>query len=419
MASMNRRTFLKLTGAGVGAVGWQAPRSVQAASTPVVWPPTQPDAANPEVVVIGAGAFGGWTALYLREMGRRVALVDAYGPGNSRSSSGGDTRQIRAGYGDREMYSRWAIEALERWKAREIEWGRRLLFGTGQVTFSPDWTRNLEATKTVLDRLGVENEVLQRDEIVRRYPQFNLDGLEVGFSLPSTGVLKARRGCMAVAEAFGAKGGSLIRARAQPGRRSGSALQEVTLSTGETLSAQAFVFACGPWHAKMFPDVFEGRLRLARRVAFFFGTPADDNRLSFPNCPAFTTRGTYGFPDLDGRGLKVAPYWRFGSIDPDDDDRSVTPAEIARAHEFVGTEFPLLRGQPLLEARVSPRTNSIDSHFIIDRHPELDNVWLDGGGSGHGYKHGPMVGEYVARRVTDQGTDPALDAAFRLKEDTF
>ena len=416
MATMNRRTFLKMTAAGAGSVGLRPTRTVEAGPSVL---PIQGNAANPEVVVIGGGAFGGWSALYLREMGRRVALVDAYGPGNSRSSSGGATRQIRPGYGDREMYSRWAIEALARWKAREIEWRRRLLFDTGQVTFSPSWTRNLEATKNVLDRLGVENEVIQRDDLVRRYPQFNLDGVELGFSVPSTGVLKAREGCLAVADAFHAKGGQIIRARAQPGARSGGRLEAVTLSTGQSLAAQSFVFACGPWHPKIFPEVFANKLEINRRVVFFFGTPADDGRLAFPNCPTFTTRGTYGFPDVDGGGLKVAPYWSFGSLDPDDDDRVATPAEIERAREFVETEFPLLRGQPLVETRVCPRTNSVDSHFIIDRHPELDNVWLVGGGSGHGFKHGPMVGEYVARRVTGQDTDSELDATFRLKDATF
>ena len=91
---------------------------------------------------IGAGAFGGWTALYLREMGLSVTMIDQYGPGNSRATSGGESRQIRAGYGEREIYTRWVLQAFERWKAREAEWGRTLLFQTGQLTLTSEWTKS-------------------------------------------------------------------------------------------------------------------------------------------------------------------------------------------------------------------------------------------------------------------------------------
>ena len=151
--------------------------------------------------MIGAGAFGGWTALYLREMGLSVTLVDAHGPGNVRSSSAGETRQIRATYGDRELYSRWVVDAFERWKTREAEWGKKLFFQTGQITLLREWTGYLQSSKTVLDRLGVDNEVIDRAELIKRFPQFNYDGVELGFYVPSTGILKCREGCLAVAEA--------------------------------------------------------------------------------------------------------------------------------------------------------------------------------------------------------------------------
>ena len=256
--------------------------------------------------------------------------------------------------------------------------------------------------------------ILTRDEVAYRYPQFNLDGVEHGFYVPSTGVLKCREGCVAVANAFERQGGRFVMARAMPGRRAGGRLQDVTLSTGDTIAAQSFVF-----DPKMFPEVLGNKLRLNRRVIFFMGTPQDDNRLSFPNCPTFSTRGVYGFPNIEGKGLKLGPYWDSGPLDPDTGDRTVTSEEVARVHAFVDSAFPPLVGQPLLETRVSPRTDSVDAHFIVDRHPELENVWLLGGGSGHGYKHGIMIGDYVAQRVVGKETDPELDATFRLKDDTF
>ena len=131
MRRLDRRSFLKAAGAPA-ALALSRRASAQAAS---------------EVVVVGAGAFGGWTALTLREMGVPVTLLDAYGPGNSRASSGGETRQIRAGYEDREIYTRWVLEAFARWQAREAEWGRRLFYETGRLLLAPEWSRSLETTK--------------------------------------------------------------------------------------------------------------------------------------------------------------------------------------------------------------------------------------------------------------------------------
>jgi glycine/D-amino acid oxidase-like deaminating enzyme len=296
--------------------------------------------------------------------------------------------------------------------------GRRLLFETGQVTFDSDWI-SLRTTKTVLDRLGVENEVVPRNELARRYPQFDPGDAEYGFRVPSTGVLLCRESCLAVAEAFEKKGGRFLEARAVPGPRAGGRLQEVTLSSGRTISAQSFVFACGPWHPKMFPELLGKKMRLNRRTIFFFGTPASDDRLSYPSCPTFTIRGVYGFPNLRGKGLKIGRYWDSGPLDPDNGDRTVTAEEIQRAHEFKDAAFPPLHGQPLLETRVSPRTDTVDGHFVVDRHPELENLWIVGGGSGHGFKHGPMMGEHVASRVTGKETSPELVDTFRLKSDVF
>src|SRR6266508_4179679 len=161
MTAVNRRHFLKA--AGGGALGLGAGRLL-AGQGPV---------ANAEVVVVGAGAFGGWTALYLREMGHAVTLIDQYGPGNSRATSGGESRQIRAGYGEREIYTRWVLQAFERWKARESEWGRKLFFRTGQLSLAREWTKELTDTRKVFDRLGVKYEVVKHDDLPRRYPQMN------------------------------------------------------------------------------------------------------------------------------------------------------------------------------------------------------------------------------------------------------
>jgi len=408
MRKLDRRTFLKVAGVGAGA----AAASIQASAA----------AAGPDVVVIGAGAFGGWTALSLREMGASVTLLDAYGPGNSRASSGGETRQIRAGYEDRELYTRWVLLAFERWKTRQEEWGRRLFYETGRLLLAPEWDESLKATKTVLDKYKVPNEVLSPDELKRRYPQMNPAGVGVALLEPTTGVLKAREGCMAVAEAFQKKGGRFRIGRAQPGRPSGARLIDVALSDGSSLAASEFVFACGPWLGKVFPELFKKKLFIPRRDVFFFGTPSGDDRFSYPNFPNYSEdayQGFYGFPSIDNRGFKVCPVGELTAFDPDTDERVVSPYQVKRARDYLALRFPALKDQPVVESRVCQLEMSVDEHFIIQRHPAWENVWLVGGGSGHGYKHGPVVGEYVAERVLGKDRRPELEATFRLKPQTF
>src|SRR3954464_13029501 len=171
MSRFDRRRFLKTAGSGVGALATASlSTSLAGAGQP---------GATAEIVVIGAGAFGGWTALDLLRMGHAVTLIDQYGPGNSRATSGGETRQIRAVYGEREIYTKWVLEAFDRWQAREAEWGKKLFFRTGQLSLATEWTTELTDTRKVFDRLGVKYEVVKPDDLARQYPQMNTTGLTV------------------------------------------------------------------------------------------------------------------------------------------------------------------------------------------------------------------------------------------------
>jgi glycine/D-amino acid oxidase-like deaminating enzyme len=411
MTRLNRRRFLKSAGAGVGTLAFGAQR-VLAGQRSVAGP-------RAEIVVVGAGAFGGWTALYLREMGFSVTLIDQYGPGNSRATSGGESRQIRAGYGDREIYTRWVLQAFERWKAREAEWGRKLFFQTGQLTLAREWTKELTATARVFDKLGVKYDIVKHNDLVRRYPQMEMRSVDFGMFTPSTGVLKAREGCVAVAQAFEKKGGRYVTAKVDLGKRAAGALQEIALSTGQRVAAQTFVFACGPWLPKVFPALMAHKLATPRRVVFFYGTPPGDERFTYPNFPTWAVDDAYGFPSIEGKGFKVVPTFERIIVDPDTQEHTLTPDELRRGREFIAKWFPALARQPLVESKVCQREDSVDEHFIVNPHPELSNVWLVGGGSGHGYKHGIMLGEYVANRVVGRDKNPELAEIFRLKDGSF
>src|SRR6266705_3572932 len=134
---------------------------------------------------VGAGVFGAWTALHLARRGKRVLLLDAYGPGHSRSSSGDESRIIRMGYGTDEIYTQWSQRSLVQWKELFAATGNEELFQkTGVLWLAEAENRQLQATKSVLRRNGVESEELNGVAIARRYPQINLDGIASGIYEP-------------------------------------------------------------------------------------------------------------------------------------------------------------------------------------------------------------------------------------------
>jgi sarcosine oxidase len=415
MSDLSRRSFLHM---GVAAAAAPTlPLRAAGAQAPAI------TAGLPDVVVVGSGAFGAWTALTLRERGAKVTLLDAYGPGHARATSCDEVRQIRMSYGDREVYSRSAMQALQLWKTRQEEFGRTLLFPGGRLVLRAAWNKELEDQKAIFERLKLPYEVLQPEEMARRYPQVGFDGVGVGFLDVNAGLLKAREAIMAITESFTRKGGTIRVARAMPGPAAGRTMSSVTLAHGQgTLSAGAFVFACGPWLSQVFPDVLGKVISTARIEVVYIGSPSGDARYRQGVLPNLSEEGTFpGAPadevsytqsDIDA-GLKIVRGGPRGPIDLDRDERIVSARQIARVHEYVRVRFPALR-EPVVASRVCQADGSPDLHFVLDRHPGLENVWIAGGGSGHGFKHGPMVGAYMADLVSGGAPDAERARVFAL-----
>jgi len=360
---------------------------------------------NYDVAVIGAGVFGSWTAYHLKKAGQRVTLLDAYGPANSRASSGGESRIIRVGYGADELYSRWSLRSLELWQAFFQQAGQRLFHKTGVIWLARGEDPYTLKTLATLTKLGVPHERLSRSELEARYPQIAFGPVTWAVLERDSGVLMARRAVQAVAEEMFPSGAD-FRQEAVAAPTGKGRLASVTTQGGETVSAGHFVFACGPWLPKVFPDLLRNRIVPTRQPVLFFGVSPGDRRFMPPVMPTWIDFGEqiYGIPDLENRGFKIALDHHGPPFDPDQDDRVVTREEIAAAREFLGRRFPALKDAPLLEARVCQYENTSNGDFLIDHHPDFDNVWLVGGGSGHGFKHGPAVGEYVAERITKGGS---------------
>lgn len=350
-----------------------------------------------DVAVVGAGSFGAWTAWHLRRAGLSVLLLDAYGPANTRASSGGESRIIRIGYGADELYSRSSLASLAQWKALASETGKSLFHATGVLWLAREGDPYATGTLATLGRLGVPHERVSFAELGSRYPQFSLASGTWGMLEPRSGVLMARRAVRTVVRAAVSAGVVYRTAAIRPVEGA------ITTTSGEEVRAGTFVFACGPWLPKVFPDLLGGCIFPTRQEVFFFGPPAGGDAFAAPPMPAWIDFGeeAYGLPDLEGRGFKIAPDRHGTPFDPDRDDRLVGPESVERVRAFLGRRFPTLAGAPLLETRVCQYENTSSGDFLVDRHPERRDIWLVGGGSGHGFKHGPAVGERVAEQIVN------------------
>lgn len=411
--SLDRRKFLGTLGAGAAAATI-ARREADAKALER----TGMTKKTYDVVVIGAGCFGAWTAWTLRQAGRTVLLLDKYGPANARASSAGESRIIRMSYGPDEVYTRFSNRSLGLWKSFFAKVARPELFhGTGVLWMAKGDMPSPKASLATLTKVGIKHETLGEDELRKRYRQIAV--VPGGWAIwePESGVLMARRAVQAVVADAVASGADYAVADVLPPSGK-NRLTEIRTGSGESVSAGSFVFACGPWLGKVVPEVLGGRIFPTRQQVFFFGVPPGDSRFAPPALPTWIDFGQdfYGMPDLESRGFKAAADSHGPAFDPDHGERVVTGDAIAQAKAFVAERFPGLKNAPIVETRVCQYENTSNGDFVIDRHPGLDNVWVAGGGSGHGFKHGPAVGEYAAERVLKGGAgEPRFALATKEK----
>lgn len=365
----------------------------------------------PDVVVVGAGAFGGWTALELRERGASVLLVDQYGPGNARAASGDESRLIRASYGDRAIYSSMAMEAYALWHKRQEEFQRRLIFVNGSLREMPQ--QDIDVQSSIFTRMGLPYEVIGPDEVRARWPQLNYDDVPRLFFEERAGIVKARESMIAVSEVFQRKGGRVRIGRARLPRDAAGPIGRIMVDD-QAVSAGQFVLAGGPWLPKVVPEVLGDRIMVPRREMFYVGSPPNDRRYRWEHCPSLSDHESYTAADVD-YGIKIAGSRRNVPFDPDSGDRMPTPWQAEAALRYAARRMPGLKGQPIVAARVCQTEYSDNRHYIVDVHPDHTNVLLAGAGSGHAFKMGPALGRYVADRVLGLPTDPERDALFALK----
>lgn len=367
-----------------------------------------------DVAVVGAGVFGAWTAYQLSRAGAEVVLVDAYGPGNSRASSGGESRMIRLGYGPDKIYTDMAQRSLALWQEFFAHIGPArissspLFQATGILWLARESDRYCEATLETFERCHVRYERLDRVELHRRYPQFEFgasNSVTWGILEPDSGVLMARQAVQAVVAQAQASGVTYLEeAASSPVVH--PKLDSLKMVSGRRIFANEFVFTCGPWLPKLFPSLLADLIHITRQEVFFFGVPAGDasrdGGFAPERLPAWIDFNdlVYGIPNLDNRGFKIAIDAHGSQFDPDTGDRIISTESLAAVRAYLAGRMPMLANAPVIETRVCQYENTSNGDFLIDRHPAYDNVWLVGGGSGHGFKHGPAVGKHVAALIS-------------------
>lgn len=426
--TIRRRDFVKgvaTAGAGlaIGAVEGSATETTPGRA-PLVRSGQAADA-----VVVGGGAFGAWTALHLQRQGVRTTLIDQHGPANSRATSGGETRGVRTSYGDRPhglQWGRWAEESIRRWKAWDEEHRADLLpplyFTTGDVIMREEMEPFLERTMENWDAMGRAYEVLTPEEVRYRWPAIHTPDIQVAVYEPDAGVVRARRAIESVAEVFKREGGEIRVGRVQSLPDGSGELDAVVLTDGTRVEGGTFVFALGPWFPKYFPELLGKRIRIRTLGhVYYIATPVGDMRFQHPNIPSYNVPGVTGWPALpqDFRGFRIRTGGHRGD-DPDTSVRWIDAEYHDRPREVLGKYFPALAEQPINETRACHYCGSVSRNFIIDRHPDRSNVWIAGGGNAEAFKQGPVLGDFIADRVTGRiPDDEELAASFRIPEEEF
>jgi glycine/D-amino acid oxidase-like deaminating enzyme len=334
----------------------------------------------PSAVVVGAGIFGSALADRLVAEGWDVTLVDRFEPGDPRAESGGETRLIRCSHGPDAFYPLLARRAWELWR----ELGGGVLVESGAAWFArAEGGWEADAAR-VLGERGIPVERLEPADAAGLFPSLYVGDLAFVLHEPEAGVLRAADGVRALVARARAGGLRLERGEARP---AGAAV-----ALGDRrLEADHVVWACGAWLAMLFPE--QVHLRVTRQDVVLFDAPP-----AWAGAPAWVDfdASFYGHCLVEPHGLKVASDREGAPVDPDSRPSEARPAALAAAREYLAHRFPALGEQRVRSAPVCHYSLTADAGFLFARHPEHERVWLLGGGSGHGFKHGPAMAEHAA-----------------------
>ncbi len=348
--------------------------------------------ADRNIIVVGGGIAGTMTALTLQRKGEKVLLIDRWEPGNARAASTDYNRVIRAISGSDEFYTRWARESRQRWLELQAETGQNLMYECGALILATsghcEWE---DATSNTFDKVGVPYYKFNTEDIPKHFPQFRVPDIEYALFEPEAGMLMAHRCVLTGIDLFKKAGGKVKRGHIT------TDAAERPLLDGKPLEADLVIIATGAWMGEMFPRTLKPIINVVALSVLYTSTPDGSDDFDKDKMPCWIDhgQGSFGIPSSEGSGVKpviAIP----DSIDLDYDERLVKRGALHRTRSYIRHRLPKLVGEKVVDSKYNAVSLTPDTHFIVDWHPEHENLLFAGGCSGHLFKHGPIFGEFVA-----------------------
>jgi len=368
--------------------------------------------AMSNIIVVGGGIAGTMTALDLQRRGNQVTLIDRWEPGHARAASSDYNRVIRAISGNDEFYTRWARESRLRWLEMQAETGQNLMYECGALILATEGHSDWEdATAATFDKVGVPYYKFDKADIAARFPQFRVPEIKYALYEPEAGMLMAHRCVITGIDLFKKSGGIVKRGHVT------TDASEKPLLDGKPLEADAIVISTGAWMSEMFPKTIKPISSIIGLPVFYTSTPNGSDAFDKEKMPCWIDHGqnSFGIPSSEGSGIK-AMIAIPEKIDLDNDERLIRREALARTQSYIKHRFPLLEGEKVVDSKFNQIIMTPDTHFVVDWHPEHQNVLFAGGCSGHLFKHGPIFGEFVSGvAMGDYGTADRFKVAGRKK----
>ena len=368
--------------------------------------------AMSNIIVVGGGIAGTMTALDLQRRGNQVTLIDRWEPGHARAASSDYNRVIRAISGNDEFYTRWARESRLRWLEMQAETGQNLMYECGALILATEGHSDWEdATAATFDKVGVPYYKFDKADIAARFPQFRVPEIKYALYEPEAGMLMAHRCVITGIDLFKKSGGIVKRGHVT------TDASEKPLLDGKPLEADVIVISTGAWMSEMFPKTIKPISSIIGLPVFYTSTPNGSDAFDKEKMPCWIDHGqnSFGIPSSEGSGIK-AMIAIPEKIDLDNDERLIRREALARTQSYIKHRFPLLEGEKVVDSKFNQIIMTPDTHFVVDWHPEHQNVLFAGGCSGHLFKHGPIFGEFVSGVAKgDYGTADRFKVAGRNK----
>jgi glycine/D-amino acid oxidase-like deaminating enzyme len=371
--------------------------------------------------VAGAGVFGAAAALELARRGHPVTLVDPGPLPHPLAASTDISKVLRMEYGTDEAYMELAERAFTGWRRWAGEWaaaGTEPLYhetGVLMVCQTPMAPGGFEYESwQMLRRRGHRPERVDADSLARRFPPWSTGKYVDGFFHSLGGWAESGRVVEWMVRAGERAGVQLLDGRRLAGlSQRGARVTGIRDDRGETLSADHVVVAVGAWSGKLLG--FDHEIRASGHPVLHLA-PADPSRFSAGRFPVFTAdiarTGLYGFPANRDGVVKVALHEAGVPLDPDG-PREVTAAQETRIRELLADTIPALADAPVVSRRLCLYADTQDGDFWIARDPEREGLTVASGGSGHGFKFAPVLGDLVADTV--EGRTHPLAGKFRWR----